>query len=138
MSFSPFFKFSQNFRWKNKKNMFFSILSGPKNVAVYDAIIRFYPSTLVDEIFSSKWNIKIKQKKLYIFEFPLFAKNAQYLQIDKIYHRKEQEISYKEVHLVNFGRTFPGKPFFGLNSTVLVGTTIVVEPKTREVTTRHC
>jgi len=36
------------------------------------------------------------------------VKIAQHLQIDKIYHRKEQKIFYLVVYLVDLGKTSPG------------------------------
>ena len=39
-------------------------------------------------------------------------KIAQHLQIDKIYHRKEQKISYLVVYLVDLGKTFQGSTWY--------------------------
>ena len=44
-------------------------------------------------------------------------KIAQQLQIDKIYHQKEQKISYLGVYITNLGRETPGKAILGRKST---------------------
>ena len=46
-------------------------------------------------------------------------KIAQHLQIDKIYHQKEQKISYLGVYITNLGRESPGKAILGWKSTGL-------------------
>ena len=46
-------------------------------------------------------------------------KIAQHLQIDKIYHQKEQKISYLGVYITNLGIESPGKDILGCKSTGL-------------------
>ena len=44
---------------------------------------------------------------------------AQNLQIDKIYHQKEQKISYLGEYITNLGRESPGEAILGWKSTGL-------------------
>ena len=60
-------------------------------------------------------------KKISInFTFSWIVKIAQHLQIDKIYHQKEQKIYYLVVYIINLGRESPGKAILGWKSTGLV------------------
>ena len=67
-----------------------------------------------------KAKIKIWTKNSINFTFPWIGKIAQHLQIDKIYHQKEQKISYLEVYIANLGRAPPGKAVLGWKSTGLL------------------
>ena len=51
---------------------------------------------------------KIFSKWGFCFIVSWIVKMAQHLQIDKIYHRKEQKIFYLVVYLVDLGKKSPG------------------------------
>ena len=64
---------------------------------------------------------KFKAKNTIFFIYPQFVNFAQHLQNDKVYHRKEQKISYPEVYLVALSLKVQGRAVFGHDSTGLVG-----------------
>ena len=87
---------------------FWAILSDGKISVVYDGIIRFAVSYPYLEILRSKCQENFRQKWGFCFIVSWIVKIAQHLQIDKIYHRKEQKISYLVVYLVDLGKKSPG------------------------------
>ena len=70
------------------------------------SLIFFYRAYFLRYSYLSE--VKIVGEKHIFFIFPWIVKISQQLQTDKVYHRKEQKISYLVVYLVNLSRKVQG------------------------------